>query len=187
MSGRILGIPFFPVFNRPGGAAVGTTRPKILRPKSANVNDYKALVANDHKLPPRLRHLQSREREVASVIFAHGPLTATELQARLSDPLSNGAVHSMLARLCDKGILKRRERTGSTATGRRAGFVYLPARTDDVLRHQALRQCARDFFGGSILRMARMAVDILEENDRQQNSKAGCNRLSEPSPLRGRD
>lgn len=104
--------------------------------------------------PVRVLDLYEREQEVAIVVYRRGCATANEVQDRLSDPLSNGAVRSMLNRLVGKRILKRQRR------GPHGAFVYLPALTDEVIEERALRQLANDFFDGSLFRTA-AALDKL--------------------------
>ena len=115
-------------------------------------------------LPPEVRSLAVRERELASTIYREGPMTAKVLEGRLSDRLSNGAIRSMLVRLCAKGILKRRKRTIlSSAGARRIAFLYLPAIGTEDVRHSALKQVAEDFFGGSLLMVAQASIEMLHE------------------------
>lgn len=104
--------------------------------------------------PAKVLDLFEREQEVAIVVYRRGCATAREVQERLSDRLSNGAVRSMLNRLVSKRILKRQRR------GRHGAFVYLPALTDEVIEERALRQLANDFFDGSLFRTA-AALDKL--------------------------
>jgi predicted transcriptional regulator len=92
-----------------------------------------------HRLPPR-------EREIAEIVHQRGEASATDILNALSEPLSNGAVRSMLSRLQTKGVVRRRR------DGKR--FVYLPARTDPALREAALRRVSRDYFDGSLARAA---------------------------------
>lgn len=105
-----------------------------------------------------------RERQLASMIYGEGPMTAKDLEARLGDDLSNAAIRSMLVRLCNKGILKRRKRMIVCKEGaRRIAFIYLPAiGTDDVLQN-ALRQFAEDYFGGSLLMVAQASIGLLHD------------------------
>ena len=108
------------------------------------------------RLPPQVKALAWREREIASIIYLHGALTSRELGDRLSPPISNGAVRSMLVRLLRKGVLKRRP------TGQGKEFKYVGAIETDDLKEQALRQLACDYFGGSLLRAASAIVDLLQ-------------------------
>jgi predicted transcriptional regulator len=120
------------------------------------------LAAGD--LPPPIQALAWRERELASAIYREGPMTAKDLQARLSDRLSNAAIRSMLARLCQKGLLKRRKRMVVCKAGaRRIAFLYLPAIGSDGVRHTALLQFARDYFDGSLLMVAQASIELLHD------------------------
>lgn len=107
------------------------------------------------RLPAEVQKLFSREREVATIVYARGSATATDVQGRLSTRLSNGAVRSMLQRLVCKGILTRRRR------GRHGAYVYLPALTTALVRENALVQLADEYFAGSLHRAALAMVNLL--------------------------
>ena len=92
-----------------------------------------------HRLPPR-------ERQVAEIVHQRGEASATEIRQALPEPLSNGAVRSMLSRLQSKGVVRRR-RDGIR-------YVYLPAGVDPAVREAVLRRVSRDFFDGSLARAA---------------------------------
>lgn len=109
---------------------------------------------NSERLPRQVRDLARRERELATAIYIGGSATAKEIEARLGLQLTNGAVRSMLNRLVDKGILKRRP------SGRGKALVYVAALTNDCVRERALRQLAQDHFDGSMLRAAATMVDL---------------------------
>lgn len=113
-------------------------------------------------LPPQVQHLAGRERELASKVYLHGPMTAEALGARLSARLSNSAIRSMLTRLCNKGVLTRRKRTPTASSARSLAFVYLPAITPDLTKRRALEQLADDYFGGSLIFVLQTAVELLK-------------------------
>lgn len=115
-------------------------------------------------VPPQVLDLATRERELATLIYVHGGMTATALSDRLSVQLDNSSIRSMLNRLCRKGILTRRKRvvTGGSC-GRRIAFLYLPAITPDSLRKTVLKQVARDYFDGSLLRAAQATMELMAE------------------------
>ena len=106
------------------------------------------------KFPAEVLNLYRREREIAELVYDHGALTAKEVQARLSDPLTNAAVRSMLSRLVQKGILARRRKECSTE------YLYRPAVTEASSQEKALTQLAEDFFGGSLSEAAAAVVDL---------------------------
>jgi len=101
---------------------------------------------DDLRLPPEVRLLRRREREIAIIIYQSRAATADQVVKALSSRLDNASVRSMLNRLVAKGILKR------TMSG--TAFVYLPALTPADSRLKALRQFADDFFDGSLARAA---------------------------------
>ena len=92
-----------------------------------------------HRLPPR-------ERQVAEIVHQRGEASAAEILNALPEPLSNGAVRSMLSRLQNKGVVRRR------SDGKR--FVYLPASANPAAREAVLRRVSRDYFEGSLARAA---------------------------------
>ena len=96
------------------------------------------------RFPQEVRRLFRREREIAMIVYDRGLITAREVEAALSVPLSNASVRSMLRRLVRKGILTRVE------CGRRHTFVYGPALTQASAREVALKQFAQDFYAGSL-------------------------------------
>lgn len=115
-------------------------------------------------LPKMVLELPPREREVATVVYTKGQATANQVVARLSQPISNGAVRSMLNRLVGKQILKRDRKV------RYGAFTYRPAQKTPVLVEQAFRQVATDYFSGSLHRTAVAIVDLVmkEEQLRSQ-------------------
>ena len=115
-------------------------------------------------IPPQVQNLPRREREVAIIIYLEGSMTAKLLEARLPRELSNSALRCMLARLCRKGILKRRKINGSHLTSdRRIPYVYSPAITPDAVRKRALDELARDYFDGSLLLVAQVLAESLTD------------------------
>lgn len=97
-------------------------------------------------IPPQVEQLAWREREVASIVYRFGYATAKDVQAQLSESVSNGAVRSMLVRLVRKGILRRRP--GKRGAG--CADVFIAALSIDHARTRALAKLADDFFGGSL-------------------------------------
>lgn len=114
-------------------------------------------------LPPQVLNLARCEREVATIIYLEGAMTAKLLEARLPRKLSNSALRAMLQRLCRKGILHRRKINGShLTTDRRIPYLYAPAITPELVRARALQQIARDYFDGSLLSVAEAVVNALQ-------------------------
>jgi predicted transcriptional regulator len=77
--------------------------------------------------------------------YAGVPLTPAEIQARLDPGLAYNTVHTVLTRLCDKGVLSRTRRAGRTA--------YQPTQDyleQDVAQLRALLDNAPD--SGALLR-----------------------------------
>ncbi len=117
-------------------------------------------------LPPQVRALADREREVATIVYRRGASTAIDVEMRLSPRITNAAVRSMLVRLTKKGILLRER----GARGRGQQCVYLPAITIADVKERAIRELASRYFEGSLVTLAREALDIGDaqaEADRQ--------------------
>lgn len=99
-----------------------------------------------------LLRLPVRERELATLVYTRGELSAGEVERSLVDPLTNSAVRTMLRRLEAKGIVVRRK------VGNK--FLYAPSVPDEVAREGALRRLSRDYFNGS-LQEAALALLLL--------------------------
>jgi predicted transcriptional regulator len=99
------------------------------------------------KLPLAVRQLAPRERELAVLVYRQGALTAKEIGAQIRG-VSNGAIRTMLGRLMDKGILRRR------ASGYGKTFLYLPAIAPADVVEIALKRVAEDFYQGSVTEAA---------------------------------
>ena len=116
-------------------------------------------------LPPQVLNLARCERELATIIYLEGSMTAKLLEARLPRKLSNSALRAMLHRLCRKGVLRRHKINGShITTDRRIPYLYTPAITPELVQARALQQIARDYFDGSLVRVAEAVVRALQES-----------------------
>lgn len=109
-------------------------------------------------IPPQVNRLASRERELATIIYRLGPLSSTDVQAKLSTPLSNSAVRSMLVRLVQKGILDRY----SEGRGFWKKYFYRAKITPMQLKRQVLSQIAEQYFDGSLASVALGALELME-------------------------
>ena len=103
--------------------------------------------------PYDLNRLFPREREIALFVYARGCVTAKDVEAAVGN-LTNAAVRSMLNRLVKKGLVTRQELKAPNP------FVYGPAITDVGAQEKAIRQCAQDFFDGSIDAVAAALADL---------------------------
>ena len=104
-----------------------------------------------------LSMLPLREREIARILLSRGEASAAELCGALSDPLSNAAVRSMLRRLENKGVVRRRRE------GKR--FLYAATVSEHSERESVLRRVAREYFGGSLAEAALALADMIGRND----------------------
>jgi predicted transcriptional regulator len=111
---------------------------------------------------------------VATVVYRRGACTAKDVQKRLSGDISNGAVRSMLVRLVGKGILARR----SGKRGRTHEFVYLPVITTHDVKCAAVQRLTDDHFGGSLLSLALVLVELLDSRDRRPDSIVPSHRFN---------
>lgn len=100
-----------------------------------------ALVAATLRVPA-LTRLAPRELEVATIVYLNTGITAREVEAALSSPITNAAIRSMLNRLVDKGILRRRRGEGK--------FYYSPALLLPSIQERALERVVDDYFAGSL-------------------------------------
>jgi predicted transcriptional regulator len=114
-------------------------------------------------IPPQVENLATRERELATLVYCRGAMTAKAIEENLSVHLDNSSVRSMLNRLCRKRILTRRKRVQTSSCGRRIAFLYLPAIAPDTLRKTILSQVARDYFDGSLVLAAQTALELVAE------------------------
>jgi len=131
-------------------------------------------------LPPQVAQLAVREREIATLIYRSGGMTAKDLEEQVSDGLSNSSIRSMLGRLCEKKILKRRKWPMQTKScGKRIAFLYLPAIDDEAVKVRVLRQVAQDYFNGSLVKlMAQVADELLQQNGERPHRAVAIKRDS---------
>jgi len=107
-------------------------------------------------LPPQVSELAWRERQIASIVYRLGFATAKQVQFELGEPLSNGAVRSMLMRLVAKGILSRRP--GKRGAG--CSDLFIARLSVEDARKRALAKVADDFFGGSLTLLGACATEM---------------------------
>jgi len=99
--------------------------------------------------------LTRREREIMDAVFALGNrASAEQIRARLTDPPTDSAVRSMLARLEKKGCVKHQY------DGPR--FMYSASVSPTAAKRNAVRRLAQTFFGGSLPQM--MTELVAEES-----------------------
>lgn len=108
-------------------------------------------------LPIAVQRLATREREIATLVFMRGVMTAKEVEGELS-PLSNSAVRIMLNRLVEKGVLKR---YGGRRGGGSSEALYSPTTAAGKLRQRAVKDLSEQYFDGSLLDVAATALRIL--------------------------
>lgn len=106
---------------------------------------------------PTLQRLPPREREVAEAVIAGGEAAAADVLQRISGPMSNSAVRSMLRRLEAKGVLRKR------SEGKR--YLYRPALGDPEVRELLVRRLAEQHFGGSLPDLAAELARIMRPGE----------------------
>ena len=89
-----------------------------------------------------LPELGDLEREVMQLVWAHGPITAEVVRERLSRPLKESTVRTVLRRLEDKGY------TRHTVDGRT--YVYHAAEARGQVAAKAVKRIVDWFCNGSI-------------------------------------
>ncbi len=105
-------------------------------------------------LPLEVERLFPREKEIATLVYSRGLVTAVDVEQDLSEPICNAAVRSMLNRLVRKGVLSRAK------CGRGGAFVYGPGITQAAAREKALRRFADEFFEGSLEGLAKAVARL---------------------------
>ena len=89
-----------------------------------------------------LPDLGDLEREVMQLVWAHGPITAEAVRERLSRPLKESTVRTVLRRLEDKGY------TTHTVDGRT--YIYQAAEPRGQVAAKAVRRIVDWFCNGSV-------------------------------------
>ena len=96
--------------------------------------------------------LSRRERQIMDLAYELSAVAVRDLVERLPDPPTDGAVRTMLARLEQKGLLRKGERAGRA--------TWTPVTPRGRAKQNALRRLLRTFFEGSV----EQAVSALLEN-----------------------
>jgi predicted transcriptional regulator len=107
---------------------------------------------------PALTKLPPREQEIAAIVYLHTNVTAKDLEAALSNAITNSAIRCMLGRLVAKGVLRRRKGQGKT-------FVYSPALLLPDIQERALERVAEDYFGGSLSQASLRLFALVRERE----------------------
>ena len=121
------------------------------------------------QLPRQVLRLASREREVATIVYAQTSATARQVEAQLSTAMTNSAVRSMLVRLVSKGILSRRAIGGKRGRGQE--YLYRPAATEVDLKIRALKRLSEDFFEGSLAEAAQLLQVLVDKEPGAQDRR----------------
>lgn len=91
----------------------------------------------------KIDRLTRREREIVNVVFALGNRASVEdIRSRLDTPPGDSSVRVMLARLEQKGVVRRQQQ------GLRN--IYAVTVSPAAAKRSALQQFVQTFFGGSM-------------------------------------
>lgn len=102
-----------------------------------------------------IESLPRREREVFETLCRLQTGSVSGVRAALSDPLSDSAVRTLLARLESKGLVTR--------TQDEDGFVYRPAPRPEAIAATALRRTVDTFFAGSAAMAATALLGLTQK------------------------
>jgi predicted transcriptional regulator len=92
---------------------------------------------------PRIDRLTRREREIINTLFALSNRASVEdIRSRLESPPSDSSVRVMLARLEEKGVVRRQQEGVRN--------IYSATVSPAVAKRAALQQYLQTFFGGSL-------------------------------------
>lgn len=84
--------------------------------------------------------LTPREAAIMDILWERGTATAEDIRAKLSEPLHDSTVRTVLRVLIQKGHVKRKDGDD--------GIVYRPSTPRHVAQKKAMGQLLRQFFGG---------------------------------------
>jgi predicted transcriptional regulator len=102
------------------------------------------------------------EREVLDLVWAHGPIAAEGVQAKLGRPLRESTVRTVLTRLERKGFL--------THTTENRTFIYTATESRSTAAARAVKAIADRFCNGSLEQVLAGMVDaqILDRRELQR-------------------
>ncbi|MDJ0835606.1 MAG: BlaI/MecI/CopY family transcriptional regulator [Acidobacteriota bacterium] len=99
--------------------------------------------------------LSKREQEVMELLYRQGEMSASDIQAGMTDAPTNSAVRSILRLLVEKGHALRKQ------DGFR--YLYAPAVGRDQAGRSALKNLLKTFFQGSPQKAFVQLVDLSKE------------------------
>ena len=97
----------------------------------------------DRAPPQALRTLAPRMHEIGTAVYRNGASTITDIQAQLSDVRSRCGVRTLVNRMCERGIVRKRHAL------RYKEVVCLPAIVTRQVRRLALRRFIGERFDDS--------------------------------------
>jgi predicted transcriptional regulator len=102
-----------------------------------------------------IESLPRREREVFEALCRLEQATTGAVRNAMSDPLSDSAVRTLLARLEAKGLVGRQAEEG--------GYMYRPVPRPEALATGALRRMVDTFFAGSAATAATALLGLTQQ------------------------
>jgi len=98
-------------------------------------------------------------REIAAIVYANGSATVKDVQATITDDLEVYGIRTLMNRLAQKGVLKRRK------SGRHSEILYLPAILNDNVREAALERLVDQYFSGSRAEALQSTLRLISRDD----------------------
>ena len=95
-------------------------------------------------LPPEVEALSPRMRQIATIVYLSGPVTARGVREKIEDPLTDYGFRMILGGLNNRGIVIRGR------SGVHSEMVYLPAILTGQVRELALRRFIAGTFDSSV-------------------------------------
>jgi predicted transcriptional regulator len=120
------------------------------------------LVSGYDQAPPQdVEDLAPRMREIATVVYRSGVATLCDVQAAITDPLTKHGIRTLINRLVDRGIIRKRR------SGRHREFVFIAGRLTVPVRRIALARLIDDRFDGSAGAALQATVQLMQAQRRR--------------------
>ena len=101
-----------------------------------------------------------REREIMDIIHRHGAVSATDVQAQMTQSPSNSAVRTFLSKLVEKGALQQK-RDG-------VRYLYSPTESRTQAARREARRLAQTFFDDDPVKAATALLGMDHGLSREQ-------------------
>ena len=121
-------------------------------------------------LPPKLRDLGPRQREIAAIVYRAAAATPRDVRANLAEPASVRVVRTLLDRMVAKGIVKRRH------SGRHNEIMYVAAIATPQVKEAAVKRLVEEQFDGSLSEAAATAACLARKQGSTPQSSVAARR-----------